>query len=1129
MASSPSDIPVRRNRPGCMSGLTHLFDFNQALAGRRLLTDRKYGAGLETPGSIVSREMEHLLAATSKRPEEFGRSASISGRSADISMKALIAEEISNEVVRGTEAKGRTPNVVARLMGLDALPSGRGIVQGIQYDEYDYSSQKAPSEVLYYGKALGHSSSCEHKSGVPSRSSSDISYSRRSSWDDQISNCRPTPSQKDLNKEKSQRILDPWKDWKSEEHARMQALDDLDTQLSAKRMLIEQKLTEAKLGLLSKHTSSNEKLYESKEFMDAIDFLQSNKDFFARFLEEPDSLFAKHLQTNSKRHAVKSQELKNCTKRYSATESNNHSTAQKWPKDPYNSDKYLNKTSGRSILANAKPVMQRPSRQDISVCQEKYTIDNGPTNRNGISQQTPTKIVVLKPVPGKTQSLMSSSQKSPRSPRNFSDALEAIKENSADVLLDLKHKLQQDDSRRPTLKNWASVYEQSVPLRDPREIAREIARQVRETVTKDIRASMGKVAVNESPIDRRRDKNIVAKDEIIGSQRGINFVFGKEQAKTGQSDMSNQGFDKKKSSLQEESRRLPSSPIVQGADVHARHPVSLRRSHHHRNLDYNPHKRKTLAVDSTNKIHANQISSTVETDMDSDSDSGSHSLCESEVNLHSRNKVAARITLLRSRSVPTSRSSLCGAEEGEQGIGRCNLLFPSEEKAMDCEKSFNAAIDQLMPPKYSSSKWNCLGVEQDLSKSKIHVKQPNENAVICQESPTEKSQQNACSESEKAQHQIDDTGPIADSDSSVSSLDNVLTLETSLLSGETARPKLFDELTSPASRQTKPQNTKFPASEDTTSQPMRLDQKSQDQAVSLSESLIVELTAADDQKKIKDPLEHPSPVSVLDAHFHEESASPVYFTQLSSSLQDLQVRIQLLKFDDQEPVSIQEEDQEDDRGLKNDGISTNNHSYSSDVDCFPQHVEDAGFVLEGSVSFQETEPELTYVKDLLVASGLSLESSSTLMKWHKPKQPLDSCIFEIVENSYRSNESISAMRKNGGLIRQRRLLLFDIVNEVLVDVLDPLMSCHTCWNSIHKPSTLYHRADFLGQIWSRVSKLLWSQSDGQDTLGSLVAEDLACKDPWQELSPDNELVLLVAEEAIWNDLLEDVVCVFLGT
>ncbi|KAJ4783112.1 hypothetical protein LUZ62_034358 [Rhynchospora pubera] len=59
-----------------------------------------------------------------------------------------------------------------------------------------------------------------------------------------------------------------------------------DSSYEKKMALVRQKFAEAK------HMATNEKLFHSKEFQDALQFLSSNRDLFIKFLEEPSSLFA---------------------------------------------------------------------------------------------------------------------------------------------------------------------------------------------------------------------------------------------------------------------------------------------------------------------------------------------------------------------------------------------------------------------------------------------------------------------------------------------------------------------------------------------------------------------------------------------------------------------------------------------------------------------------------------------------------------------------------------------------------------------------------------------------------------------------------------------------------------------
>jgi Protein of unknown function (DUF3741) len=59
-----------------------------------------------------------------------------------------------------------------------------------------------------------------------------------------------------------------------------------DSSYEKKMVLVRQKFSEAK------HMATNEKLFHSKEFQDALQFLRSNRDLFVKFLEEPNSLFS---------------------------------------------------------------------------------------------------------------------------------------------------------------------------------------------------------------------------------------------------------------------------------------------------------------------------------------------------------------------------------------------------------------------------------------------------------------------------------------------------------------------------------------------------------------------------------------------------------------------------------------------------------------------------------------------------------------------------------------------------------------------------------------------------------------------------------------------------------------------
>eukprot|EP00250_Pteridium_aquilinum_P020228 c24756_g2_i1 orf=1022-4507(+) len=1161
MASSPSSISGRRNRPGCMGGISHLFDFNQALAGKKLLTDKKYGAGLEPVRNISKDNVEQSKSKTTSRGEiQFGKSASVSRRSMEVPMKALIAEEISQELSRETEQKNRAPSVVARLMGLDALPGDRKSEQSAQRGELENLVQKVSSDRLQHGKLLGHNFSGGSKSsGPPTRSVSDLSSSRRSNWEEHPPTFESLSSQSHSHEQNPREVFDPWKSWKSEDHARMQALDDMDLQLAAKQMLIKKKLSEAKLGLLSKHSGPQEKLYESKEFMDAIDFLQANKDFFARFLEEPDSLFAKHLRSKEENLVPGNMpELIKHTKRRANRAVENGVRAQNWGKEPPDLKKCQYKGSERDFQVDEKTSAGGSFLQPFSVKAHQKHPKSVEYNMNstGECHQAPTRIVVLKPGPGKVRNLMSLSQNSPRSPREFFDAMEVIKENSMDVLQELKDKLQQEDARGVSRKARPGVNEHSKLSRDPREIAREIARQVRENVTRDLRAN-SKSTTSEGSFGRKTQLTKMA-EENSSINASSHAVPGRDYVDESISKFSGQDpiYDRKAlHRSKEKPRRSLDQLHVERCDVWSPEPQNAAsgRSSSYGDLGQPLPDQGSFGVHGLNATHLSQSHPTIAAHADIDTDSCTYSLCESETDAYARSEGrpgdAVCITLLRSRSVPTSSSSLHSSQEvfrkEDQGMLENGLFVAGAAKVVDTNRSSDATIRQAEPLKRSIFARKGSGLKGSFSKSKKQVKQVDEIPLPSQEPPMQKSLVDACSVNEKVQHQIDDTGPVLDSDSSVSSLDNFLTLEAALMAENLDGAKVPDSVESFAtdgniiteklevSQNEERKVCQYVDIEEVSEVSLRSPLESPMKLTSLTDS---EPSIAEPEAG-KEPSEQPSPVSVLDAPFHEEPASPMDFTEISSGLQELRIRLQLLKFVDQEAVSIQEEYQEEDGDFTDDNRSATNHSHPSapnfkiaGPDCSSNQMENLDSLIDGITCPQEMEPELMYVKNLLVTSGFTIDCTTILTRWHAPSQPLAWYVFERVENRYIDSENNNAVYEDEGIRMDShtRHLLFDSVNEVLLTVLGPHVNSRTWWKSPQKSITLEMPSgkDLVRQVWAGVCKLSHSLSKAQDTLGSLVAEDLASKDRWQDFTYEFEVIVLEVERAIFNDLIQEILMMY---
>ncbi|XWS66997.1 hypothetical protein CRYUN_Cryun05aG0248800 [Craigia yunnanensis] len=160
-------------------------------------------------------------------------------------MKKLLAQEMSKE----NESRRRPPSVIARLMGLDGLPPQ---LPGHKQQKRTESSQ----EKVQKGGTF---------------------YSRRSS--------RKSSKEEQEFKDVFE-VLEASKVVSAGYSSQMTANSKLS---DAEVAYIQQKFMEAK------RLSTDEKLQDSEEFNDMLEVLDSNTDLLLKFLQQPDSLFTRHL------------------------------------------------------------------------------------------------------------------------------------------------------------------------------------------------------------------------------------------------------------------------------------------------------------------------------------------------------------------------------------------------------------------------------------------------------------------------------------------------------------------------------------------------------------------------------------------------------------------------------------------------------------------------------------------------------------------------------------------------------------------------------------------------------------------------------------------------------------------
>ncbi|KAK9289978.1 hypothetical protein L1049_008140 [Liquidambar formosana] len=174
-----------------------------------------------------------------------------SGKVSGTPMKKLLADEMSKE----SESKRRSPSVIARLMGLDGLPS----------QQPAHKQQKRLSE------------NCQQRTASVGFQRSDAPYEGRS--------FRKSSKEQQEFKDVFEVLETP----------------KVESGSYTLQRTVNSKLTEAEMAFIRqkfmdvKRLSTDEKLQDSKEFHDALEVLDSNKDLLLKFLQEPDSMFTKHL------------------------------------------------------------------------------------------------------------------------------------------------------------------------------------------------------------------------------------------------------------------------------------------------------------------------------------------------------------------------------------------------------------------------------------------------------------------------------------------------------------------------------------------------------------------------------------------------------------------------------------------------------------------------------------------------------------------------------------------------------------------------------------------------------------------------------------------------------------------
>ncbi|KAI5070352.1 hypothetical protein GOP47_0014695 [Adiantum capillus-veneris] len=407
----------------------------------------------------IGYELSRSLTARSlRRNDEFLARKSMSSVEAILSKPKLVETENAH-----TDRMSRPPSVVARLMGLDPLP------------QHPRDSLQCSNDQLLAKKVQPHElvMSESDPSITKQRSMSHLLTQRSSASIEKnlIANTKPAL--------RSSKAL-PFRDHPQEKQLQ-EFKKELEGKLPMSSTHMEKELQGEKQGF-----ERHESLQESQEFLDALNFLHSNKEFFFKVLKDPSSLFAKHLQERGSAGASKQGlgHVKGSKLNRSLSESKTRVSSSPM-REPHmslplthkatQSDKTRSTNQLESLVTDPLIFCSSHFGQDEHMPQRRSlpSSPRKPENDKGM----PTKIVVLRPklgrVHGKT---MSSVPFSP--PSDMSDARNMFVEGKeATAKADVKERLRSESMA--ATRNHPKDH-----LKDVEVIARHAVQQVKVDTSK---------------------------------------------------------------------------------------------------------------------------------------------------------------------------------------------------------------------------------------------------------------------------------------------------------------------------------------------------------------------------------------------------------------------------------------------------------------------------------------------------------------------------------------------------------------------------------------------------------------------------------------------------------------------
>ncbi|MCO5607577.1 hypothetical protein L7F22_061774 [Adiantum nelumboides] len=372
--------------------MENLFELDRASGTRKGVTDvRTFAAdgGFEAPRNSLDVPFSGLLEArrnsevrceeipigyelsrsltTRRTKEEYSNFKPVKPAS-EQGFSKVKGNVVSTNVILDGKPQPRAPSVVARLMGLDALPR-QEMSQGSHHSSLRKVSQESIPSYDIQVNASSRSADCDAL--VEDDGKVQVGYGEFS--------FRKHPQEQQLQEFKRE----------FEAHQALQGRASV-SQLNIESLTLPQ---------IKEQNSLLSSQMDSEEFLDALDFLNANKDFFIKILNDPHSSFAKHLQQGggllpSIENGTRQLAGERLTKRSFDCDVQSTGVSVEWKK---RQDMHQ---SGPVDKARATGNL-RWGYDDEMPRQVRWSSKGGSTMRNGrrvgANHPVPTRIVVLKP------------------------------------------------------------------------------------------------------------------------------------------------------------------------------------------------------------------------------------------------------------------------------------------------------------------------------------------------------------------------------------------------------------------------------------------------------------------------------------------------------------------------------------------------------------------------------------------------------------------------------------------------------------------------------------------------------------------------------------------------------------